>query len=86
MNKVLIVEDDAAVSELLTLHLQENGFAVTSALSGTKGLELGLSDGYDLIILDFMLPGRSGIEILRELRAHNVTARILMLTSRGDEV
>ena len=86
MNKVLIVEDDAAISELLTLHLQEGGFTVTTANHGTKGLELGLSDGYDLIILDFMLPGRSGIEILKELRSHDITARILMLTSRGDEI
>lgn len=86
MNKVLVVEDDTAVSDLLTLHLQEHGFAVTTANSGTKGLELGLSDGYELIILDFMLPGKSGIEILRELRTNNITARIVMLTSRGDEV
>jgi DNA-binding response OmpR family regulator len=86
MHKVLIIEDDIAVSELLALHLKENGFDVTAALSGTKGLELGLSDGYDLIILDFMLPGKSGIEVLRELRTRRVTARILMLTSRSDEV
>ncbi len=86
MNRVLIIEDDAAITELLTLHLQEHGFVVTCAHTGTKGLELGISDGYDLVILDCMLPGKSGIEILRELRAHNVSARILMLTSRCEEV
>ena len=86
MQKVLVVEDDIAVSELLTLHLEEHGFSVVTTANGLKGLDLGLTNNYDLIILDLMLPGKGGIDICRELRAKNVRANIIMLTSRGDEV
>jgi len=86
MKKVLVVEDDIAVSELLTLHLEEHGFSVVTTANGLKGLDLGLTNNYDLIILDLMLPGKGGIDICRELRAKNVRANIIMLTSRGDEV
>jgi DNA-binding response OmpR family regulator len=86
MKKVLIIEDDSAVSDLIALHLEEHEFSVTTASHGLKGLELGLTNNYDLIILDLMLPGKGGIEICRELRANHVHSNIMMLTSRGDEV
>lgn len=86
MKKVLIIEDDSAVSDLIALHLEEHGFSVVTASHGLKGLELGLTNNYDLIILDLMLPGKGGIEICRELRANHVHSNIMMLTSRGDEV
>jgi DNA-binding response OmpR family regulator len=86
MNKVLIVEDDPAASELLSLHLSAAGFHVTSASDGIKGLELGRLQRYDLVILDVMLPGKNGLEICRELRKADPSTTIMMLTSRGEEV
>lgn len=86
MDKVLIVEDDPAAAELLSLHLSEAGFHVTCASDGIKGLELGRLQRYDLIILDLMLPGKNGLEICRELRKADPSTPIMMLTSRGEEV
>jgi DNA-binding response OmpR family regulator len=86
MDKVLIVEDDSATSELLSLHLGEAGFHVTCASDGIKGLELGRLQRYDLIILDLILPGKGGLEICRELRKEDPATPIMMLTSRGEEV
>lgn len=86
MKKVLVVEDDFSVAELISLHLTEHGFRATCAADGIKGLQLGLADSYDLIILDLGLPGKGGIEICKELRAKDRSTPIMMLTSRGEEV
>jgi two-component system alkaline phosphatase synthesis response regulator PhoP len=84
--KILVVDDDHHIGELLTLHLEELGFSVTHIADGTRGLQLALTNTYDLIILDVMLPGKDGIEICRELRNREISAPIMMLTFRGDEV
>jgi two-component system alkaline phosphatase synthesis response regulator PhoP len=83
---VLVVDDDSHIRELLKLHFEEAGFNVTQAADGTRGLELAKRGAYDLVVLDVMLPGRDGIDILRELRSHKITSRIMMLTFRGDEI
>jgi two-component system alkaline phosphatase synthesis response regulator PhoP len=85
-SKVLIVDDDPHIAEILTLHLQDAGFSVTHVADGERGLQRALANTYDLVILDVMLPGRDGIEICRELRSKKVSARIMMLTFRGEEI
>jgi DNA-binding response OmpR family regulator len=84
--RILVVDDDHHVGELLSMHLEEIGFKVTRASDGIRGLELGLLDTFDLVILDVMLPGRNGVDICRELRTKKIRAPIMMLTSKGEEV
>jgi two-component system alkaline phosphatase synthesis response regulator PhoP len=84
--KVLIVDDDPHIGELLTMHLEDAGFSVTHVIDGERGLQRALGNTYDLVILDVMLPGRDGIEICRELRRQEIAAPIMMLTFRGDEI
>lgn len=86
VSKVLIVDDDPHIAEILTLHLQDAGFSVTHVADGERGLQRALTNTYDLVILDVMLPGRDGIEICRELRSKQISARIMMLTFRGEEI
>jgi len=84
--KVLIIEDDAHIVELLTIHLNDLGCQIRSAADGRKGLTLALEANYDLIILDLMLPGISGIEICRRIRRSNLQTPILMLTAKSEEI
>jgi two-component system, OmpR family, alkaline phosphatase synthesis response regulator PhoP len=84
--RVLVVEDDSSVREILVTHLKEIGFAVTETLDGNRGCDLALQDTYDLIILDVALPGKDGLEICRTLRGKGIRAAIMMLTTRGEEI
>lgn len=86
MKKVLVVEDDPNIVNLLEIHLKDLGCEVDKALDGKLGLEKGLSNTYDLILLDVMLPYKDGIEICRTLRAKDVRCPILMLTARSEEI
>lgn len=85
--KVLIVEDEAPLAEMLRYNLEAEGFRVASATDGEEAEILVAEDRPDLIVLDWMLPGVSGIEICRRLRARmdTKTVPILMLTARGEE-
>src|SRR5262245_16415357 len=80
---ILVVEDEQRLATLLRRVLMEERHVVDVATDGTSGLNLAASDSYDLLILDLMLPGMSGLEICRTLRANNIRASILMLTARG---
>lgn len=82
--KVLIIDDDQKLCALLTEYLESMGYEVTTAHTGPDGLELALNGDFHVVILDVMLPGMDGFEILRELR-RNTNLPVLMLTSRGDE-
>jgi DNA-binding response OmpR family regulator len=84
--RLLVVEDDSNIRELLVNHLKESGFHVTDTLDGNRGLELALSDSYDVVILDVALPGKDGMEICRQMRSHGIGAGVVMLTTRGDEI
>jgi len=86
MKKVLVVEDDPNIIDLLEIHLTDLGCEVDKALDGKLGLEKGLNNNYDLILLDVMLPYKDGIEICRTLRAKDVRTPILMLTARSEEI
>lgn len=87
MTSILVVEDEAPLAELLRYNLEAAGHAVTACATG-EDAELLLAEGrFDLILLDWMLPGVSGIEVCRRLRARGETKTIpiLMLTARGEE-
>lgn len=80
--RVLIVEDDKKAARLLTRGLQEEGFVVDAGHSGEVGSELARLNRYDAIVLDWLLPGKDGLAVCRELRARGVVTPILMLTAR----
>ena len=82
---VLIVEDERAIVEILKFNLQKEGYATLEALDGDAGLELGRRPEVDLILLDVMLPKRSGFDVCSSLRAQGVAVPILMLTAREEE-
>ncbi len=84
---IMIVEDEADLNLMLRYNLEAEGFKVASALSGDEAAELVRDTRPDLILLDWMLPGLSGIELCRRWRARRETATIpiIMLTARGEE-
>ncbi len=84
--KVLIVEDDADISGLIEIHLKDMGFETLIADRGDTALEIALTEAFDFIILDIMLPGKDGLEVCRELRASKLKTPILMLTARSEEI
>ncbi len=84
---VLVVEDEDALAQLLKYHLEKNGYRVTTAMDGEEALMLAQENPPDLVILDWMLPKASGIEVCRRLRARQQTRNtpIVMLTARTEE-
>ncbi|MGI9304388.1 MAG: response regulator transcription factor [Gammaproteobacteria bacterium] len=79
--RLLLVEDDSRIVEFLRRGLQAEGYELDVAVDGPRGLELGESAAYAVIILDIMLPGLSGREVCRRLRETGITTPILMLTA-----
>ena len=82
---ILVIEDDAELSALLADYLGREGFAVRIAADGEAGLALAAAGECCLVLLDVMLPGRDGIEVLRELRRGSALP-VIMLTAKGDDV
>lgn len=82
--RVLVVEDDGALAMAITDRLESEGFVVEGASDGNEGLARARRESYDLILLDVMLPGKSGFDVASELRAQGVETPILMLTARGE--
>jgi DNA-binding response OmpR family regulator len=80
--RILLVEDDEKAAQLLSKGLREEGFAVDVAHDGAQGDELVAINTYDAIILDWLLPGKDGIAICRDLRTRGLHTPILMLTAR----
>lgn len=85
--RLLLVEDDTALSELLDWHFQQEGYEVVSTPDGEEALLLSRESPPDIVLLDWMLEGLSGIEVCRQLRRATATANvpIIMLTARGEE-
>ena len=83
--RVLVIDDDVELCELVTEYLQTEGFRVEAINDGTDAVEMAASGDYRLIILDVMLPGMNGFEVLRRIRGRSQIP-VLMLTARGEEV
>ncbi len=82
--KVMIAEDTQDLNRVLSVALQHEGYTVDSALDGQQASELIHANGYDVIILDIMMPKKDGITVLRELREAHVTTPVLMLTAKTE--
>lgn len=87
MNKILIIDDENDIIDLLSYNLRKEGYSIISAKDGISGRDLALKEGPDIIILDLMLPGINGLELCRLFRKEAETAAIpiIMLTARGQE-
>jgi len=86
MRKVLVVEDDRDIVDLLEIHLQDLDCELEKAYDGDSGLIKATGGSYDLMILDVMLPGVDGMEICRRLRGKEIQTPILMLTAKSEEI
>ena len=84
--KILVIEDSADIADLVALHLRDLGCGVKVASDGQTGLQLATGGGYDLVILDLMLPGLDGLEVCRRLRGGETYTPILMLTAKSSEL
>lgn len=85
MLRILIVDDDLAMCDLLSDYLEQEGYSVESVQRGDLGAAKALEGGFDIVVLDVMLPGLSGFEVLRRIRASS-SVPIIMLTARGEDV
>lgn len=85
--KILCIEDENFISELYARALRQNGYEVTTMLSGDDGLRAAQSNEYDVILLDLMIPGITGFEVLRRLRHENpdLKAKIVITTNLDQE-
>jgi two-component system response regulator CpxR len=88
MAHILIIDDDTELFSLLSTYLKEEGILCVHAADAENGLREAAKGGHDALVLDVMLPGMNGFEVLRRLRAEEATALlpVLMLTARGEEI
>lgn len=82
--RILIVEDEVQLSEALGAILEKNNYTVDRVFDGEDGLDYVLSDIYDVIILDIMLPKMNGLEVLKEARKEGIDTPIILLTAKGE--
>ena len=82
--RLLVVEDEMQLADALTEILKRNMYTVDTVYDGIEGLDNALSDVYDCIILDIMLPGMSGIDILRNIRKEKISTPVILLTARSE--
>src|SRR3954465_5801144 len=82
--RILLIEDEARLANIIERLLRSERFDVDLALTGNEGLDLALTGNYDALIVDRMLPGIEGLEIIRQLRADGVATPVLILTARAD--
>lgn len=87
-HRILVVDDEPDITALVTYHLAREGFRVSTANTGSEGLKAAVDGRPDLVVLDVMLPGMSGFEVLRELRERDETKSIgiILLTARKQEI
>ncbi|HGM5832144.1 TPA: winged helix-turn-helix domain-containing protein [Serratia marcescens] len=84
--RILIVEDDGDIAELLQLHLRDEGYAISHAADGNRGMAMLEQGGWDALILDLMLPGVDGLEICRRARTMTRYTPIIITSARSSEV
>jgi len=82
--QILVVEDEPAIADFLERGLAAEGYAVTVAGDGAEGEKLALGGGFDLVVLDRMLPGRDGLEVLGAIRAARPRLPVIVLTAKGE--
>jgi DNA-binding response OmpR family regulator len=85
-NNILVVEDNIDIANLIKVNLQDKSTHIDLAADGTRGFNMAVSNGYQLIILDLMLPGMGGIDLCRALRSKNIYTPVLMLTAKTSEL
>ncbi len=85
-NKILLVEDEAAIRKFTKINLERAGFEVLEAGTGEEGVEIAFKDRPDIVILDIMLPGIDGYEVCKILRTQMPTIGIIMLTAKSQEI
>ncbi|HEY8170841.1 MAG TPA: response regulator transcription factor [Candidatus Limnocylindria bacterium] len=84
--RLLLVEDDDTLRQALAFNLTREGYEVATVADGEAALEAGRNDRLDLILLDVMLPGMSGVEVLRVLRGEGIGTPVIILSAKGDEI
>jgi two-component system, OmpR family, alkaline phosphatase synthesis response regulator PhoP len=84
--KILLIEDEKGLILTLTDRFVSEGFEVVSAVDGKKGFDLAMTGGFDLIVLDVMLPKKNGYDVCRDLRQKGVNTPVLMLTAKGETI
>ena len=82
--RILVIEDEARIRSFLTRGLEAEGYAVEGAADGRSGLALGLVPSWDLVVLDLLLPGLGGLDVLRELHRVRPALPVLVLSARSD--
>ncbi len=85
MAKILIVDDEPRIRELIHEHLQYSGYICEEAGDGSAALAQLSGGGFDLVILDLMMPFMDGMTCLREMRARHINTPVIILTARGEE-
>jgi DNA-binding response OmpR family regulator len=83
---ILVIEDNPEIADLIALHLRDMGARVSVSPDGDQGLDMALSNTFDLVILDLMLPGTDGLTICRRLREKSAQLPIIMVTAKDDEL
>ena len=83
--RILVVEDDAAIRRGVVDALRFQGYVATEASNGDEAFAMALEPGYDLLLLDLVLPGKQGLEILKEVRLAYPTLPVVIVTAKGDE-
>lgn len=81
--RILVVEDKKALANIVAERLEKEGYTVDSVYDGEEGLYCAVSGAYDLIVLDIMLPGLDGFEVLQELQKKNVQSKVIILSARS---
>src|SRR5579884_2992739 len=81
---ILVIEDEPGIVDFLERGLEADGFEVRTARDGIRGTELAIEQSVDVVVLDMMLPGRSGLEVLAALREAKPKLPVIVLTARGE--
>ncbi|WP_367391423.1 response regulator transcription factor [Lewinella sp. LCG006] len=80
--RILVVEDEAGIANFIKQGLEEEAYAVDVADNGVTGLDWAMTNPYDIMLLDWMLPGKTGLEICQEIRKHHINTPVIFLTAR----
>lgn len=85
MSRILLIEDEESIRKIIAYDLIKSGYDIVEAEDGKKGLELGLNEKFDLMIIDWMLPEIEGIELVKQFRKNKVDSVFVMVTAKDDE-